>query len=82
MIKALRKRYEIITDKIYKEKKFMVHESFMVHDFGEYAWSLRSLDRRLSYFNIHRDDKSVSVQDDKLLVNKEMMGPDNETTRE
>ena len=56
--------------------------SFMVHDFGEYAWSLRSLDRRLSYFNIHRDDKSVSVQDDKLLVNKEMMGPDNETTRE
>ena len=48
--------------------------SFMVRDFGEYAWSLRSLDRRLSYFNIHRNDRSVSV-DVKSAINKELMGP-------
>ena len=49
--------------------------SFMVRDFGEYAWSLRSLDRRLSYFNIHRNDNSVSVGDFKSAINKELMGP-------
>ena len=49
--------------------------SFVVRDFGEYAWSLRSLDRRLSYFNIHSNDKSVSVEDVKSAVNKEPMGP-------
>ena len=32
----------------------------MVRDFVE---SLGFLDRRLSYFNIHRNDKSVSVED-------------------
>ena len=41
--------------------------SFMVCDFGKYTWSLRSLDRRLSYFNIHSNDKSVLVE--------ELMGP-------
>ena len=49
--------------------------SFMVRDFGEYAWSLRSLDRRLSYFNIHHNDNSVSVEDVKSAINKELMGP-------
>ena len=47
----------------------------MVHDFGEYAWSLRSLDRRLSYFNIYRNDKSVSVDDVKSAIYGEMIGP-------
>ena len=37
--------------------------SFMVHDFGEYAWSLGSLDKGLSCRNIHRNDKSVLVVD-------------------
>ena len=48
---------------------------FMVRDFGEYTWSLRSLDRKLSYFNIHRNDKSVSVEDVISAINKELMGP-------
>ena len=47
----------------------------MVRDFGEYAWSLRSLDRRLSYFNIYRNDKSVSVENVKSAINKELQGP-------
>ena len=34
----------------------------MVRDFGEYSWSLRSLDRKLSYFNIHSTDNSVLVE--------------------
>ena len=37
--------------------------SFMVRGFGEYAWSLGSLDIRLSCRNIHRNDKSVLVVD-------------------
>ena len=64
MIKAWRKRYKIIADKVYKKKEIL---SFMVRDFGKYTWSLRSLDRRLSYFNIHNSDKSVLVE--------ELMGP-------
>ena len=46
----------------------------MVRDFGEYAQSLRPLDRRLSYFNIHRNDNSVSVKDVKSAISKELMG--------
>ena len=46
----------------------------MVLDFGEYAWSLRSLYRRLSYFVIYRNDKSVLVEDVNSAVNKELMG--------
>ena len=66
--KDWRKRYEIIADKFTKKRNF----TFMVRDFGEYAWSLRSLDRRLSYFNIHSKNKSVSVEDvNPLLHNVE-----------
>ena len=61
-------RYEIIADRVYK--KIL---SFMVCDFGEYEQSLCSLDRRFSYFNIHRNDKSVKVEDNKSAVNKELM---------
>ena len=46
----------------------------MLRDFKEYAWSLRSSDRRLSYFNIHRHDTSVSVEDVKTAINKKLMG--------
>ena len=45
----------------------------MVRDFGEYFWSLRSSDRKLSYFNIHSNE-SVSVEDVKSVVNKELKG--------
>ena len=61
-------RYEIMADRVYK--KIL---SFMVCDFGEYEQSLCSLDRRFSYFNIHRNDKSVKVEDNKSAVNKELM---------
>ena len=56
----------------YQKKEIL---SFLVRDFGEYVWSLRSLDRRLSYFNIHSNDKSVSVEDVKSAIDKKLMGP-------
>ena len=42
----------------------------MVRDFGEYSWSLRSLDRELSFFNVHCTDNSVSVEEmlNQLLI--------------
>ena len=46
----------------------------MFRDIGKYAWSLRSLDKRLSYFNIHRNDKDVLVVNLKSALNKEPMG--------
>ena len=57
---SLQEGYQLIIDKVYKEIL-----SPAVRDFEEYAWSLCSLDRRLtyaSYFDIHRNDKSVSVE--------------------
>ena len=57
---SLQEGYQLIIDKVYKEIL-----SFAVRDFEEYAWSLCSLDRRLtyaSYFDIHRNDKSVSIE--------------------
>ena len=44
-----------------QRKEISLFQNFMVCGFGEYAWSLRSLDRGLSCFNINRNDKSVSV---------------------
>ena len=45
-----------------QRKEISWFQSFMVCGFGEYTWSLRFLDRRLSYFNINRKDKSVLNQ--------------------
>ena len=54
----------------------------MVRDFGEYSCSLHCLDRKIirkiksiKNFNIHSNDNSVSVEDVKSVVNKELMGP-------
>ena len=49
--------------------------SLMVRGFGEYTWSLPCLDRPLSYFNIHCNNKSVSVEYVKSAINTELMGP-------
>ena len=32
---------------------------FLTRDFAQYAWSLRTLDRRLRYFDIYYHDKNV-----------------------
>lgn len=48
---------------------------FLRREFPEYAWSIRSLDRRLRHFNIFYNDRSVEVQDVKEAVDEELKGP-------
>ena len=48
---------------------------FVRREFREYAWSIRSLDRRLRHFNIFYNDRSVEVQDVKEAVEEELKGP-------
>jgi hypothetical protein len=49
--------------------------SFVERDFAEYAWSKRTLDRRLQYFDIYQTDRTVSVEDVRAAVSKELEGP-------
>ena len=49
--------------------------SFVERDFDLYAWSIRSLERRLQYFDIKRIDRTVSVEDVRAAVSKELSGP-------
>ena len=48
---------------------------FVCRDFGQYAWSLRSLDRRLEYFNIRYTDCNVELGEIETAVRQEMDGP-------
>ena len=48
---------------------------FLKRDFHQYAWSLRTLDRRLRYFEIFYHDKTVSVDEVRAAVQKELDGP-------
>ena len=48
---------------------------FVKKDFGEYAWSMRTLDRRLDYFGIKYIDHEVEIEDITTAVRDEMEGP-------
>ena len=48
---------------------------FLKRDFAQYAWSLRTVDRRLRHFDIQYNDKNVSVEEVKDVVKKELDGP-------
>ena len=48
---------------------------FLKRDFAQYAWRLRTLDRRLRHFDIQRNDKNLSVEEVKDVVKKELEGP-------
>ncbi|XP_028412126.1 uncharacterized protein LOC114534852 [Dendronephthya gigantea] len=48
---------------------------FLRRDFPQYAWSIRTLDRRLSYFELKRTDRNVTVDQVKEAVQKELNGP-------
>ena len=43
---------------------------YMTRDFNHYTWSLRTLDRRLRFFNIFRHDKNVTIDAVKNAVRK------------
>ena len=48
---------------------------YMTHDFSYYFWSLRTLDRRLRYFNIYYANKALTVMEVKDAVLQEVDGP-------
>lgn len=48
---------------------------FLSRDFSEYAWSLRTLDRRLQYFEISYTDRNVTIDQVESAVKKEIEGP-------
>jgi len=48
---------------------------FLKRDFPMYAWSIRSLDRRLRCFEIYYNNPEVSVEEVKDAVKKELEGP-------
>ena len=45
---------------------------FVKHDFDQYTWSLRSLDRRLRHLQIFYKDKTVQVGEAMDAVGKEL----------
>ena len=42
--------------------------NFMERDFGDYAWSLRTLDRRMRHFDIRYTNTDVTVEEVKSAV--------------
>lgn len=48
---------------------------FITRDYPNYQWSLRTLDRRLRYFNIYYTDTNVTVEEVKDAVKKELEEP-------
>ncbi len=50
---------------------------YMVRDFPDYAWSIRTLDRRLRYFEIFYTDVDVTVEQVEQVVRQELEGPGN-----
>ena len=49
--------------------------SFVTRNFGSYTWSLRTLDRRMREFGIYRTDKTVTEEDLRTAIQKELDGP-------
>ena len=49
--------------------------SYMLRDFPQYSWSIRTLDRRMRYFNIFYHNKNVSLNDVKEAAKGELNGP-------
>ena len=47
----------------------------MEKDFNQYCWSMATLKRRLSFFNIKMIDHSVPINDVREAVQKELEGP-------
>ena len=51
---------------------------FMEQDFGDYAWTLQTLDRRMRHFDIRHmntDNTDVTFEEAKSAVQKELDGP-------
>jgi len=69
---SLRQDLEKYVQQLLKRKEIL---SFMNRDYSCYAWSMRSLDRRMRYFEIYYSDGEVSVEEVKTAVQNELTGP-------
>ena len=49
--------------------------SYMLRDFPQCNWSIRTLDRRMRYFNIFYHDKNVPLNAVKEAVKGKLSGP-------
>lgn len=49
--------------------------SFVKRDYTQYTWSLRTLDRRLRYFDIRYIDRNVGLEQARAAVQEELEGP-------
>ena len=49
--------------------------SYMLQEFVQYSWSIRTLERRMQYFSIFYYDKNVSLNAVKKAVEGELNGP-------
>ena len=47
----------------------------MKRDFREYAWSERTLKRRIQYFNLSRKDNQNTLDEATNAINSELKGP-------
>lgn len=55
------------------QREEMLH--FIRRDFSQYEWNVRTLDRRLRYFGIYYNDRTVAVEEVKDAVQKKLEGP-------
>ena len=49
--------------------------SYMLRDFPQYSWSIKTLDRRMRYFNIFYHNNNVSLNAVKEAVKGDLNGP-------
>ena len=57
------------------ETETIGNDRFLKTRFSHYKWSIRSLDRRLRFFEIYYNDKNVPVEGIVDAVQKEVDGP-------
>ena len=73
------KEHDLLKDalKTYVKQGLQREEAidFLRKDFPQYAWSIGTLDRCLRHFEVYYKDGTVSVEDVKEAVNKELEGP-------
>ena len=50
--------------------------SYMLQEFVQYSWSIRTLERRMRYFSVIYYDKNVSLNAVKEAVKGELNGPE------
>lgn len=64
-----------LAETIESERSTSVGETFMQRDYSQYAWSSRTLDRRIEFFKLCKCDNESSVNDAYKAISNELQGP-------